>query len=93
MTYREVFSPNEKFSGTSATVHFRDGVGRVDEERQDLIEWFERHGYTMGAATEEEPFERWEPGPDDVSSVPRGARTQDALDPEDTARPRRTRGL
>lgn len=93
MTYREIHAPNEIFSGTAATVHFRDGVGRVDEERQDLIAWFERHGYALGELTDEEPFKRWEPHPDDIRSSPRGVGPQDGLDPEDVARPRRQWGF
>lgn len=39
----KILTPNKDYSGISASVPFINGVGYTDDE--DLIAWFEEHGY------------------------------------------------
>lgn len=39
----KILTPNKDYSGISASVPFINGVGYTDDE--DLISWFEEHGY------------------------------------------------
>ena len=39
----KILTPNKDYSGISASVPFVNGVGYTDDE--DLISWFEEHGY------------------------------------------------
>lgn len=39
----KILTPNKDYSGISASVPFVNGVGYIDDE--DLISWFEEHGY------------------------------------------------
>ncbi len=38
-------SPNPKYTGVSASVAFKDGVGKTADP--NLIAWFQEHGYTV----------------------------------------------
>jgi len=40
-----ILAPNTKYTGVSASVAFRDGVGETADP--NLIEWFRDHGYTV----------------------------------------------
>lgn len=39
----KIYSPNESYTGVSASVQFQNGVGETEDKY--LIEWFEKHGY------------------------------------------------
>ena len=39
----KILAPNKKYCGVSASVSFVDGVGYTEDE--DLIKWFDDHGY------------------------------------------------
>lgn len=41
----KILTPNKDYSGISASVSFVNGVGYTDDE--DLISWFEEHGYEV----------------------------------------------
>ncbi len=41
----KVFAPNKHYTGISANVVFRDGVGETSDPH--LIEWFKSRGYTV----------------------------------------------
>lgn len=41
----KVLSPNEQYTGLSASVMFINGVGETDDEH--LLQWFEEKGYTV----------------------------------------------
>lgn len=41
----KVFAPNKYYTGISANVVFKDGVGETSDPR--LIEWFKAKGYTV----------------------------------------------
>nr|DAW60014.1 MAG TPA: hypothetical protein [Caudoviricetes sp.] len=41
----KILTPNKDYSGISASVPFINGVGYTDDE--DLINWFEEHGYEV----------------------------------------------
>lgn len=41
----KVLSPNEQYTGLSASVMFINGIGKTDDEH--LLEWFEEKGYTV----------------------------------------------
>lgn len=41
----KIHAPVSRFSGESAGVQFRDGVGETDNPW--LIQWFKDHGYTV----------------------------------------------
>ena len=40
-----IIAPNKEYSGISAGVQFRDGVGETTDKH--LITWFKEHGYTV----------------------------------------------
>lgn len=46
----KIYSPNKKYSGVSATVHFINGIGETDDEH--LIKWFKSKGYKVEDAEE-----------------------------------------
>ena len=41
----KILAPNKKYCGVSASVSFVDGVGYTEDE--DLIKWFDDHGYEV----------------------------------------------
>lgn len=41
----KILAPNKKYCGVSASVPFVDGVGYTEDE--DLIKWFDDHGYEV----------------------------------------------
>jgi hypothetical protein len=41
----KIHSPNASYSGVSASVPFKDGVGETSDP--NLIGWFQDHGYTL----------------------------------------------
>lgn len=41
----KILAPNKKYCGVSASVPFVNGVGYTDDE--DLIKWFDEHGYEV----------------------------------------------
>lgn len=49
-------SPNPKFTGVSASLHFVKGEAKTDDAW--LKEWFKRRGYTVEEEQNEEPFDR-----------------------------------
>ncbi|KOF56622.1 MULTISPECIES: hypothetical protein [Clostridium] len=44
----KVYSPNESYTGVSASVAFSKGVGETKDKH--LIQWFKEHGYTVEEA-------------------------------------------
>lgn len=44
----KVFAPNKDYTGISANVVFKDGVGETSDPH--LIEWFKSKGYTVDGA-------------------------------------------
>lgn len=46
----KILTPNKDYSGISASVPFINGVGYTDDE--DLISWFEEHGYGVEVEVE-----------------------------------------
>lgn len=49
----KIHAPVSRFSGESAGVQFRDGVGETDNPW--LIQWFKDHGYTVEGQLAETP--------------------------------------
>lgn len=41
----KITCPNKSYNGVSATVNFNNGVGIT--EKESLIPWFKKHGYTV----------------------------------------------
>ena len=41
----KILAPNKKYCGVSASVSFVDGVSYTEDE--DLIKWFDDHGYEV----------------------------------------------
>lgn len=48
----KILAPNKKYCGISASVPFVDGIGYTDDE--DLIKWFDEHGYEVEEVSEDE---------------------------------------
>lgn len=48
----KILAPNKKYCGVSASVPFVDGVGYTEDE--DLIKWFDEHGYDVEEVSEDE---------------------------------------
>ncbi|RJQ42818.1 MAG: hypothetical protein C4545_04065 [Anaerolineaceae bacterium] len=59
----KIYSPNNQFSGISASVTFVNGSGETNDPY--LISWFESHGYAIEDGESEEP--KAVP-PDEISS-------------------------
>lgn len=51
----KILAPNKKYYGVSASVSFVDGVGYTEDE--DLIKWFDDHGYEVEEIEEIEEIE------------------------------------
>ena len=51
----KVRAPDSGYTGVTATVYFKDGVGETDKDY--LLNWFQNHGYTVD---EEKPEETGE---------------------------------
>lgn len=41
----KIYSPNESYTGVSASVAFSKGIGETEDGH--LIEWFKEHGYRI----------------------------------------------
>lgn len=41
----KIYSPNESYTGVSASVAFSKGIGETEDKH--LIEWFKEHGYKV----------------------------------------------
>ena len=86
----KILTPNEKFTGVSASVNFVNGAGETDDPH--LIGWFKDHGYTVVApeitqVAEPDPAvlpePESEPGQEQVS-VPSPATAKPAHKPKKT---------
>ena len=64
----KILTPNKDYSGISASVPFVNGVGYTDDE--DLISWFEEHGY--GVEVENTEVENTEVENTEVENKPKG---------------------
>lgn len=56
----EIHAPNSMYTGVSASVEFKDGVGSTDVPH--LISWFKENGYKVieDAVVEQEPEKKQE---------------------------------
>lgn len=52
----KILAPNKKYYGVSASVLFVDGVGYTEDE--DLIKWFDEHGYEVEKIEEDNKDEK-----------------------------------
>jgi hypothetical protein len=46
----KVTAPDKNYTGVTATVYFKDGVGETDKDY--LLNWFQNHGYTVETGEE-----------------------------------------
>lgn len=52
----KIYSPNNSYSGISASVTFVNGVGETEDK--NLIAWFKAKGYSVGEPAEKENTEK-----------------------------------
>lgn len=72
----KITCPNKSYNGVSATVNFNNGEGFT--EKQNLIPWFKKHGYTVEEIKEDEKENlNAIPEKDDLGSVPNAETTVD----------------